>query len=117
MELPKEAFGPIATISGAVVGFLGALVGFLLVARAQSKLEDKKTASARKDAVYKEQIKQLNQLATDLGSALHSMGWITWAATQDGLDKELLTNYNQEIHSASPKLIADHAMLLSCLSG
>jgi hypothetical protein len=107
--LPKEAYALIGAISGAII----ALAGSLLTLRGQRKTERVKLSAGRGDMLYKELLSRVQQLASDIGAAAHSMAWLTWVANEGRASKQMLDEYNKEMHSVLPKLVGGQAAVAS----
>ena len=102
--IPKEAYGLIGTLLGAIVGFSGTIATMLLAPRAQRKLEEGKLRAARQDALHKELLAKIQTFTVDLASAGHSMCWLTWATFHGALSKENILAYDKEMHIVLPKV-------------
>jgi hypothetical protein len=92
----------LATIIAAVVA---AVVG-LISSRVQISIELRKWPRAREDAIAVDLRRAIQEYATLMASAVHSMCWLTWAATcgHEFIDSDRLMGYNQEQHGILPKI-------------
>jgi len=106
-SIPKEAYA----LLGAAVGALISIVTAYLTQRAQRKLEREKLRGARQGAMLRELGRCFQAMATDFGSAAHSMCWLTWQASHGNMTQEMIDEYNAEIHEILPKLVGGKIMI------
>jgi hypothetical protein len=110
--IPKEAYALIGTVIGAVIGVLSPVI----TQRSQRNLERDRLRATRIDSLYRDMGTRFQALATDFGSAAHSMCWLTWDACQGSMSKDKIIDYNKEMHIILPKLIGGH-IAISALDG
>jgi len=105
--IPKEAYA----LLGAAVGALISIAAAYLTQRAQRKLEREKLGEARQDAMLRELGRCFQTMATDFGSAAHSMCRLTWQASHGNMTQEMIDKYNAEMHESLPKLVGGKTMI------
>lgn len=98
---------PVATLLGALVGATVGIGGALLTTWLQLRLDRRRTAQAREDAIGKEFAAAVQQLTIRMASALHSMCWLTWLAVNRGdrLTQSNLDAYDAELHKLLPEVL------------
>jgi hypothetical protein len=106
-SIPKEAYA----LLGAAVGALISIATAYLTQRGQRKLEREKLREARQDAMLRELGRCFQTMATDFGSAAHSMCWLTWQASHGNMTQEMIDKYNAEMHESLPKLVGGKTMI------
>ena len=106
-DIPKEAYG----LAGVVLGGGICLVTTLLYQWRQQRLERKKLAEERKDALTRELGKYFQAMAVDFSALAHSMCWLTWQASQDNVTQAMIDDYHAEVHAMLPKVIGGKIMV------
>ena len=89
-------------IVGALIGAAGALAATLIASRRERAAE------------YKKEVRlAVAELTRSLGTAGHSIDWLTWKAqfTDTGYSKESIGQYNAEMHKELPKILGDLAVV------
>lgn len=99
----------LATIIAATVGGVVAL----LASRLNLQGELRKWPRVREDAIASSLRQAIENYATTLASAAHSMCWLTWGATQGQayLGATRVASYNDEIHAVLPRIAGSLASI------
>lgn len=96
----------VAGLIGAAIGAVAGFTGTVLTALLQFRLEQRKWLRNREDLAHKEFRLAIAELTKTMSSAMHSMTWLTWTASQDMgvINKEIISSYDAEMHKLFPDL-------------
>jgi hypothetical protein len=96
-----------ATIIAATVGAVAGLVGGLIAAIAQRRLESAKWPRGREDALASDLRTTISGLITNIASGLHSICWLTWDLDHrpGPLQPERIATYDADMHGLLPRLL------------
>lgn len=97
----------------AVIGATAGILGSMLTARRQARLEMDKWSRGVSDAFRSEIRSTVKDFATNTASAIHSMCWLCWLARYgpEKLSLERVNQYDNEMHALFPRITGLHATI------
>src|SRR5688572_11831115 len=102
-----------AAVIGASIGATAALLGGVLNAWLQLRLERTRWPKLREDAIAAQYRDAVRVTATTIASALHSMCWLTWAARERAvtITQTKIDAYDAEMHQLLPQITGSLAAI------
>ena len=104
-----------ASLIGVAIGALSGLGGGYLTGRRQNQIEREKWLRSRKDEQEKTLRLAIAELTKKLAIGTHTIAWLTWKAkyTPKQLMKDDLANYNREMRTLFPDIVASRAVVVA----